>query len=163
MADEKSVEELQSSSGKKTSHKEQFADVNGRLKSMGDNESSSSRTVSSKKKKKKKAKEKKQCCDHDHHGESEHDAVDACCSGHDHAHEHSGTPSANQIKDLQKFFDAMKMDGKPPKTAEEAKKKKYLFWDTQPVPKLGKSKVFIILEFFLCKISTCYSVLIIIK
>lgn len=134
------MEELQSSSGERTSHKERSEEVNGRFKPMADNEPSTSKTVSSKKKKKKKNKEKKQCCDHDHEHEHEHehDAVDACCSGHDHAHEHGGQPSVNQIKDLQKFFDAMKMEGKPPKTTEEAKKKKYLFWDTQPVPKLGK-------------------------
>lgn len=129
MADEKSMGESLPSSGKKINYDDQSEDVNGRLKTVSDNEPSSSKSVSSKKKKKKK-KAKKECCDHDH------DAVDAC-SGHDH-HDHGARPSANQMKDLQKFLDAMKIDGKPPKTAEEAKKKKYLFWDTQPVPKIGK-------------------------
>ncbi|KXJ28238.1 glycylpeptide N-tetradecanoyltransferase 2 [Exaiptasia diaphana] len=126
MADEESMGDSLHSSGKKINYNEQSEDVNGRLKSVSDNEPSSSKSVSSKKKKKKK-KAKKECCDDDHC------TMDACAGG-----EHGTRPNANQIKDLQKFLDAMKIDGKPPKTAEEAKKKKYLFWDTQPVPKIDE-------------------------
>jgi len=146
-AEKSGMEEVQSSSDKRTSQKDHTIDSNGRLKAMGETELPVGKSVSSKKKKKKK-KGKKECCDHDHHGHGhavEHDDMD----GHDHHHDHDSSqkPSANQIKDLQKFLDAMKVDGKPPKTTEEAKKKKYLFWDTQPVPKLGDDsmKPFILL------------------
>ena len=43
-----------------------------------------------------------------------------------------------QLQNLQKSFELLRADeAKAPKTTEEALKKKYQFWDTQPVPKLG--------------------------
>ena len=45
-----------------------------------------------------------------------------------------------QLQNLQKSFELLRAaDVKAPKTTEEALKKKYQFWDTQPVPKLGGS------------------------
>ena len=46
--------------------------------------------------------------------------------------------SLRQLQNLQKSFELLKVgEAKAPKTTEEALKKKYQFWDTQPVPKLG--------------------------
>lgn len=43
-----------------------------------------------------------------------------------------------QLQNLQKSFERLRVtEAKAPKTTEEAMKKKYQFWDTQPVPKLG--------------------------
>ena len=43
-----------------------------------------------------------------------------------------------QLQHLQKSFELLRTgEPKAPKTKEEALKKKYQFWDTQPVPKLG--------------------------
>lgn len=43
-----------------------------------------------------------------------------------------------QLQNLQKSFELLQAgDPKAPKTTEEALKKTYKFWDTQPVPKLG--------------------------
>lgn len=43
-----------------------------------------------------------------------------------------------QLQHLQKSFELLRAgEPKAPKTKEEALKKKYQFWDTQPVPKLG--------------------------
>lgn len=43
-----------------------------------------------------------------------------------------------QLQNLQKSFELLRAgEAKAPKTTEEALKKKYQFWDTQPVPKLG--------------------------
>ena len=43
-----------------------------------------------------------------------------------------------QLQTLQKSFELLKAgEPKAPKTTEEALRKKYQFWDTQPVPKLG--------------------------
>lgn len=43
-----------------------------------------------------------------------------------------------QLQNLQKSFELLRAgEVKAPKTTEEALKKKYQFWDTQPVPKLG--------------------------
>lgn len=43
-----------------------------------------------------------------------------------------------QLQNLQKSFELLRAgETKAPKTKEEALKKKYQFWDTQPVPKLG--------------------------
>lgn len=51
-----------------------------------------------------------------------------------------------QLQNLQKSFELLRVgEVKAPKTTEEALKKKYQFWDTQPVPKLGGScKVFVL-------------------
>jgi glycylpeptide N-tetradecanoyltransferase len=148
----KNVEEAESVD-KSSPQKDNCSNINGRLKPLSENEPSAGKSVSSKKKKKKK-KGKKECCehDHDHHGHAGlgHDEQDGCSEahGHDHAHEHDSScgqkPSANQIKNLQKFLDSMKIsEAKPPKTTEEAKKKKYQFWDTQPVPKLGEVFIYL--------------------
>lgn len=43
-----------------------------------------------------------------------------------------------QLQNLQKSFELLRAgEPKAPKTTEEALRKKYQFWDTQPVPKLG--------------------------
>ena len=43
-----------------------------------------------------------------------------------------------QLQNLQKSFELLRAgEAKAPKTTEEALRKKYQFWDTQPVPKLG--------------------------
>ena len=47
-----------------------------------------------------------------------------------------------QLQNLQKTFELLRVnDGKPAKTKEEAMRKKFQFWETQPVPKLGKETV----------------------
>lgn len=139
-APEKNVEEAQSPDNS-APQKDNYPNVNGRLKPPSESEQPSSKSVNSKKKKKKK-KGKKECCDHEHDHHHGHDENDACCGGHDHDLAVSQKPSASQMKNLQKFLDTMKItEAKPPKTTEEAKKKKYQFWDTQPVPKLGETWV----------------------
>lgn len=56
--------------------------------------------------------------------------------------------SLRQLQNLQKSFELLRAgEAKAPKTTEEALKKKYQFWDTQPVPKLG--------GFRLVFVSTC--------
>ena len=46
--------------------------------------------------------------------------------------------SLRQLQNLQKSFELLRAgEAKAPKTTEEALKKTYQFWDTQPVPKLG--------------------------
>lgn len=50
------------------------------------------------------------------------------------------SPAVNlqNLRELQKSFERLRAaEVKAPKTTEEAMKKKYQFWDTQPVPKLG--------------------------
>lgn len=43
-----------------------------------------------------------------------------------------------QIQALQKVMENMKVSPQgAPKNMEEAKRKQYQFWDTQPVPKIG--------------------------
>lgn len=143
-AAEKNVEEAQSVSNN-SPKKDNYPNINGRLKPSSENEQPSGKSVNAKKKKKKK-KGKKECCDHEHDHHHGHDEHDACAGGHGHDHEHdlavSQKPSASQMKNLQKFLDTMKItEAKPPKTTEEAKKKKYQFWDTQPVPKLGETGI----------------------
>ncbi|EDO34346.1 predicted protein [Nematostella vectensis] len=83
------------------------------------------------KKKKKKKKNKKEGCEDDHHDHS------ACGGHHDHNEDGSQQPSPQQLKNLQRYFEVLRLnEGKPAKTTEEAKKKTYQFWDTQPVPKI---------------------------
>ena len=54
----------------------------------------------------------------------------------------SGMPVQNirQLQNLQKTFELLRVADqyKPAKTIEEANKKTYHFWETQPVPKLGE-------------------------
>lgn len=46
--------------------------------------------------------------------------------------------SLRQLQNLQKSFELLRAgEAKAPRTTEEALKKTYQFWDTQPVPKLG--------------------------
>ena len=50
-----------------------------------------------------------------------------------------GLQNLRKLQNLQKSFELLRAgDGKAPKTTEEAMKKKYQFWNTQPVPKLGR-------------------------
>lgn len=51
------------------------------------------------------------------------------------------SPAVNlqNLRELQKSFERLRaVEVKAPKTTEEAMKKKYQFWDTQPVPKLDE-------------------------
>lgn len=60
--------------------------------------------------------------------------------GSDTAVESLPSPAVNlqNLRELQKSFERLRAaEVKAPKTTEEAMKKKYQFWDTQPVPKLG--------------------------
>ena len=45
----------------------------------------------------------------------------------------------NKLRDFQKAMEMLVPQG-PAKNIDEAKKKHYQFWDTQPVPKLGECK-----------------------
>jgi len=48
--------------------------------------------------------------------------------------------SLSQLQKLQKAMELLKLQGQAtPRTMDDAKHKKYQFWDTQPVPKLGES------------------------
>lgn len=42
------------------------------------------------------------------------------------------------IKDIQMAMEVFNIQQKPAKTQEEAMQKPYQFWNTQPVPKMGK-------------------------
>lgn len=52
------------------------------------------------------------------------------------------TPGACNIpiKEIQMALEAFELQYKPAKTHEEAMQKSYQFWNTQPVPKMGKLK-----------------------
>lgn len=45
---------------------------------------------------------------------------------------------AERIQEIQKAIELFSVGQGPAKTMEEASKRSYQFWDTQPVPKLGK-------------------------
>ena len=45
--------------------------------------------------------------------------------------------SLGKLEQLQKAMELLKMPTGAPKSIEEAKRKQYQFWDTQPVPKIG--------------------------
>lgn len=49
--------------------------------------------------------------------------------------------SVRQLQNIQKTFELLKVadQHKPAKTIKEASKKTFHFWETQPVPKIGKS------------------------
>ena len=49
-----------------------------------------------------------------------------------------------KLQQLQKAMELLKVSQQTgaPKSMEEAKKKSYAFWDTQPVPKIGKVTTF---------------------
>lgn len=44
---------------------------------------------------------------------------------------------AERIQEIQKAIELFSVGQGPAKTLEEASKRSYQFWDTQPVPKLG--------------------------
>jgi len=44
---------------------------------------------------------------------------------------------AERIQEIQKAIELFSVGQGPAKTMEEASKRSYQFWDTQPVPKLG--------------------------
>ena len=44
------------------------------------------------------------------------------------------------IQGLRAAMEALTMNQKPAKTPEEALNKSYQFWNTQPVPKMGKPR-----------------------
>jgi len=44
---------------------------------------------------------------------------------------------ASKLKEIQKAVDLLSMNTQTPKSMEDARRKHYQFWDTQPVPKLG--------------------------
>ncbi|XP_030076511.1 glycylpeptide N-tetradecanoyltransferase 1 isoform X1 [Microcaecilia unicolor] len=77
------------------------------------------------KKKKKKQKRKK---------EKGSDKLD---SGQDHPVKVNALP-AERIQEIQKAIELFSVGQGPAKTMEEATKRSYQFWDTQPVPKLGE-------------------------
>lgn len=43
----------------------------------------------------------------------------------------------NNLKDIERAMEMLSMYPASPKSTEEALKRKYEFWQTQPVPKLG--------------------------
>lgn len=42
------------------------------------------------------------------------------------------------VKDIRAAMELLSFQQKPAKTTEEALQKQYQFWNTQPVPKMGK-------------------------
>jgi len=44
---------------------------------------------------------------------------------------------ASKLKEIQKAVGLLSMNAQTPKSMEDARRKHYQFWDTQPVPKLG--------------------------
>lgn len=45
---------------------------------------------------------------------------------------------ADKLQEIQKAIELFSVGQGPAKTMEEASRRSYQFWDTQPVPKLGK-------------------------
>ena len=106
-----------------------YPGVNGEINADGSKGVANSRSGDSKKRKKKKKVKK----------ELEGDAKDGSLSP---PAASSGVPVQNfrQLQNLQKTFELLRVTDqhKPAKTIEEATKKTYNFWETQPVPKIGK-------------------------
>jgi len=48
---------------------------------------------------------------------------------------------ASKLKEIQKAVGLLSMNAQTPKSMEDARRKHYQFWDTQPVPKLGTSLI----------------------
>jgi len=48
---------------------------------------------------------------------------------------------ASKLKEIQKAVGLLSINAQTPKSMEDARRKHYQFWDTQPVPKLGRYKV----------------------
>lgn len=46
---------------------------------------------------------------------------------------------ADKLQEIQKAIELFSVGQGPAKTMEEATRRSYQFWDTQPVPKLGKT------------------------
>ena len=44
----------------------------------------------------------------------------------------------DKLQQIQRAMEMFQLQQGMPKSQEDAQRKKYLFWDTQPVPKLGK-------------------------
>lgn len=53
--------------------------------------------------------------------------------------------SAISLQDLKQAMEVFSINSKPAKTSDEALKKSYQFWSTQPVPRMGN-----LLKCFLC-------------
>ena len=49
-----------------------------------------------------------------------------------------------KLRDFQRAMEMFVHQG-PARSMEDAKKKVYNFWDTQPVPKIGTNQVFVLL------------------
>ncbi|XP_006012294.2 glycylpeptide N-tetradecanoyltransferase 1 [Latimeria chalumnae] len=77
------------------------------------------------KKKKKKQKRKKEKA-----GEQQDTAVEQCVK--------VNSLPAEKLQEIQKAIELFSVGQGPAKTMEEASKRSYQFWDTQPVPKLGE-------------------------
>lgn len=50
---------------------------------------------------------------------------------------------ADKLQEIQKAIELFSVGQGPAKTMEEATRRSYQFWDTQPVPKLGVTSAFI--------------------
>jgi hypothetical protein len=47
---------------------------------------------------------------------------------------------ADKLQEIQKAIELFSVGQGPAKTMEEASRRSYQFWDTQPVPKLGEAR-----------------------
>ena len=61
-----------------------------------------------------------------------------CCSECIHA-----IQDASKLKEIQKAVGLLSMNAQTPKSMEDARRKHYQFWDTQPVPKLGMTFILV--------------------
>lgn len=72
---------------------------------------------------------------------------------------------ADKLQEIQKAIELISVGQGPAKTMEEASRRSYQFWDTQPVPKLGMTPTFsfsaqnpqTIEVLFLCFTSNCFT------
>jgi len=78
------------------------------------------------------------CCGGSHGG-------DGAAGGHSHGHggesEELNAWTYNKLQDIKKAVEMLNLyqGGGPAKTPEDALKKKYEFWETQPVPKIDET------------------------
>lgn len=75
-------------------------------------------------------------------------AEQKCNNDHDHDHDHSHDKSgSSKMADISKAVQALALHdsqsgASAPRTLQDARGRKYKFWDTQPVPKISESFLF---------------------
>lgn len=57
--------------------------------------------------------------------------------------------TAISIQELKQAMEVFSINSKPAKTSDEAMKKSYQFWSTQPVPRMGKIETYTLASNFM--------------